>query len=485
MIEHARVTLVVDHGEFKVESRPTNHGQLPAGRVCGGRYNLGFPVSLLMSSQQRSALSLLGICLGLLVAIAIGLAAIMMTVVFGGFGAHYGLLGLDATEKSTVLKYLGFAMGGVLVAIQAAASHMRAKAMEAVAKEHAEANRQNEAGLRQERLKSAIEHLGNKSESVRLGGAFELYHLAKDSAGLRQTVLDILCSHIRRTTVQGSYQKTHPLKPSEEVASLLSLLFMRGQAVFAGLRLDLRASWLNGADLRKARLSGANLHSAHLDGALLEGAHLEAVELSEAYLREARLSKAHLREARLLHAHMQGARLSEAQLQGAVICGGHLAAAIVPGGSLHGADLLSAELHGAILDSAQLQGARLSWAGLDGAVLTGARLEGAGDHHWSPTNSFSDRMSDSVGKATALSDVLIRGIEQLRFDQLVDDVLPGTRDALNQRVRPCLGGAASRGLPEGHGAIVGHYGREDAEIWINEHQSAMENIAATRFKAVG
>ena len=438
-----------------------------------------------MSSPERNGFSLLGVFLGVLVVLAIGVATIMMTVVFGGLSAHYGLLGLEAGEKSIVLKYLGFTMGGLLVAIQAAASHMRAKAMEVVAGEHARSNRQSEAGLRQERLKSAIEHLGSSAESVRLGAAFELYHLAQDLEELRQTVLDILCSHVRGTTAHDLYQENHPSKPSEEVASLLSLLFVRGQAVFAGLQLDLRASWLNGADLRKARLSGANLHSAHLDGALLEEAHLEGVQLSEAYLREARLSKAHLREACLVQARMQGANLNDAHLQGAAIFGGCLAAAKMLGGSLQGADLMSAQLHGAILDSAQLQGARLSWAGLDGTVLTGAHLEGTGGHDWVPGSSFRDRISDSVGKETALSDVLIRGIQQLRLDQLVAGALPGTRDALKQSVRPSHGGGVSTGLPKDHGAIIGHYTREDAEVWIKEHESAMEEIASTRFLGVG
>lgn len=100
-----------------------------------------------MSSPERKGFLLLGVFLGVLVILAIGVAAIMMTVVFGGLSAHYGLLGLEARDKSIVLKYLGFAMGGLLVAIQAAASHMRAKAMEGVAGKHARSNRQSEAGL--------------------------------------------------------------------------------------------------------------------------------------------------------------------------------------------------------------------------------------------------------------------------------------------------------------------------------------------------
>ena len=48
-------------------------------------------------------------------------------------------------------------------------------------------------------MKNAIEHLGHASESVHLGGAYELFHLAEETKELRRTVCDILCAHIRRS----------------------------------------------------------------------------------------------------------------------------------------------------------------------------------------------------------------------------------------------------------------------------------------------
>ena len=122
------------------------------------------------------------------------------------------LLGLSS-KKNETLKFLGIGMGSVLIALQALMSYKRAKAMEDTAEsqarateEQAKANQHTEEGQRQERLKNAIEHLGHKSDSVRLGGAYELFHLAKDTLKedakekLSQTVLDILCAHIRQTT---------------------------------------------------------------------------------------------------------------------------------------------------------------------------------------------------------------------------------------------------------------------------------------------
>ena len=182
-------------------------------------------------------------------------------------------------------------------------SYRRAKAMEKTAEAQADAAKaqadavsKTEQGQRQERLKNAIEHLGHKSDSVRLGGAYELFHLAEDTENLRQTVLDILCAHIRQTTCESEYREAHKSKPSEEIQSLLTLLFVQEHEVFKGCHINLQGSWLNGADLKEARL----------EGAILNGAHLQKAELLNAHLKRA-----------LAQCNLQGAILKGAQLQGA------------------------------------------------------------------------------------------------------------------------------------------------------------------------
>ncbi|MYB59077.1 MAG: hypothetical protein F4X51_22105 [Gemmatimonadetes bacterium] len=173
----------------------------------------------------------------------------------------FKLLGVSEKEqpKYEVLKFLGISMGGILIALQALMSYKRAKALEDTAKAQADAanaqanaaqaqaraNENTEQGLRQERLKNAIEHLGYEKDSVRLGGAYELFHLAEDNKDLRKTALDILCAHIRQTTGEKEYQEKHESKPSEEVQSLLTLLFVQNHEVFKGLRINLQGSCLN------------------------------------------------------------------------------------------------------------------------------------------------------------------------------------------------------------------------------------------------
>ena len=385
------------------------------------------------------------------------------------------------SRESEVLTFLGIGMTGVVLMLQALIANKRAKAMEETARAQADAaraqataNRNTEKGQRQERLKNAIEHLGSESESVRLGGAYELFHLAQDTESLRNTVLNILCSHIRRTTKEDAYQEKHPWRPSEEIQSLLTLLFVHGHKVFAGLHINLYESWLNGADLREARLSGVDLRRASLNKAFFGDARLERVRFSEAHLKEALLENACLRDGYLFMVHMQGAYLEKAQLQGANIQGGDLTAAFLVGAHLQGADLSNAKMYGATLTSTMMQGAQLSWTYLQGAFLRNANLQGTGIHDWDYSAPFANRIRNSIGRESDLSKVVDGGMTRKRVEQIVNELLsPDKRQALEQQLRPYIDKSHRLGLPRDHGAVIGSYTAEDAEDWITEHEAAM------------
>ena len=405
----------------------------------------------------------------------------------------FKLLGIDKNEeakKYEVLKFLGIGMGGILVALQALMSYKRAKAME-------ETVSHTEQGLRQERLKNAIEHLGHEKDSVRLGGAYELFHLAKEAKEeakeLRQTALDILCAYIRRTTSETIYRVAHESKPSEEVQSLLRLLFVREPEVFRGLRIELQRSWLKGADLRKACLQGAILTGAHLQKANLEEAHLQRVILVNAHLQRAKLTEAHLQKAELIQAYLQGISLKFAHLQGAFLRGAHLQDADLGRARLQGAALDSAYLQGAFLREAHLQGALLveahlqgadlrgvhlqgadlGRARLQGAVLDSAHLQGAGRVQWSDGKSFEDRIQMQIGKETDLSSVIFAGgLSQKDVDSLAEGLSDKKAKRLRGRLKPHIDQPISNELPQNSGVIIGAYTKEEAEKWIAEYKKA-------------
>ena len=347
------------------------------------------------------------------------------------------LLGVaqNGEPKYEALKFLGIGMGGVLVALQALMSYKRAKAMEDTAEsqakateEQAKANQHTEEGQRQDRLKNAIEHLGHDKESVRLGGAYELFHLAKDTGDLRQTVLDILCAHIRQTTGESKYRETNKSEPSEEVQSLLALLFIQEHEVFKNCHINLQGSWLNGASLSRARLVKATLSEARLQGANLD-------------------------EARL-----QGAFLFKAQLQGAI--------------------LFKAQLQGANLDKTQLQGAFLFETQLQGAILFETQLQGVVSSLYGLSfMSFEDLIREQIGKETDLSTVIFAGgLSQESVESLVKDLPDEAANKLREKLTPHIDQLASNQLPENSYAITGSYTEEEAEQWIAEYEQAMSEV---------
>ena len=378
------------------------------------------------------------------------------------------LLGL--CEKNEALKFLGISMGGILIALQALMSYKRAKAMETTAEaqadaakaqakateEQAKANQHTEKGQRQERLKNAIEHLGDDKEPMRLGGTYELLHLAKDTEELRQTGLDILCANIRRTTGDDEYQRTHKSKPSKEVQGLLTLLFVQEYEVFKGCHINLQESWLNGADLQEARLWKATLVGAHLQKADLCRAHLQRANLAEAHLEEASLSEAYLQGADLGLAYLQGAYLQKAHMQGV---------------GLH-----VAHLQGASLREARLQGAYLGFVELVGANLNQVHLEGARSQAGLISTPFAVRIKMLIGEETDLSRVWFEEIKQEEMASLIAGLSYEKANALRRKLTPHIGKPESHELPQNSGAVKGSYTKKDAERWIAEYEQAMSEV---------
>ncbi len=343
---------------------------------------------------------------------------------------------LGLTEKNKILTFLGIGMGGILLALQAVIANKRAQAMESTANAQVEANRNTERGQRQERLKNAIEHLGHASDSVRLGGAYELFHLAQDMKELRQTIMDILCAHIRQTTGENEYRGKYKSKPSEEVQSLLTLLFVQEYKIFKGCHINLQGSWLKGANLTQAHLEGANLVEAYLQG----------TELRESCLHGAQLRKAHL----------QGAFLKCARLPGA--------------------NLVATELQGAYLYRAQLQGASLMEARLQGATLTSACLQGIHcDDNGMP---FAKHIRYWNGKDSMLhAPIFEGGLSQEDVNSLVEE-LPNEhlKQLLREKLNPHIGREASCQLPQDSHAYTGAYTEDEAERWIAEYEEAMSAV---------
>ena len=397
----------------------------------------------------------------ILISILIALLAFFIAVIFSEkievYSGH--LFGLP--EKNKTLTFLGLAMGGILLALQAVIANKRAVAMEkaanaqaGAAKQQAKANQKTEQGQRQERLKNAIEHLGSSSDSVRLGGIYELFHLAEDTIEWRQTILDILCAHIRRTASEEEYQNKYQREPSEEIQSLLTLLFVQGQTVFKGCQANLVGAWLNGADLRSAQLQCAKLDNTHLQGSHLEDAQLQGATLNSAKLQFARLSSAFLQGANVCNASLQLAQLKGAQLQGAI--------------------LINTNFQAANLSEAKLQGSILAHVMLQSAFLTNTNLQGVTSHL--VFESFRKLITKRVDTKADFSKVVVfGGLLNKESLELSSEGMPTHYARMLQgALREHVDKPIEREPPDDSGAITEPpYTQWDAELWIAEYEEAV------------
>ena len=483
-----------------------------------------------------------GVLVVLLSVLFVAFVAVMFFKTAEGYiGQLLGLSGEDGL-KNKILTFLGLSMGGVLLALQAVIANMRAKAMENTAiaqvdvatvqaratEEQATANKNTEKGQRQERLKNAIEHLGHDSVSIHLGGAYELFHLAQDTEELRQTVLDILCAHIRRTTSESKYREAHKSKPSEEVQSLLTLLFVQDDDhhTFKGLHTNLQGGWLNGVDLSKARLEkavlteaylqGATLIEAQLQGAYLIGAQMQKANFTEANMQRVSFHKAHMQRADLSNACLHGSILNDARLHGANLIGANLQEsglndtylqgaylevtkmqmASLAGAHMQGAFLRMAKLHGVNLRNTQMQGAFLHSVQLHGAEFSSlqnrrhfnemlyqginpepAHIQGVRDFGDEVSGNFAHRMRDRIGKENDLSGVTFAGgLSREYVNSIVKGLSEVRAKELREILEPHIDQPASHELPENNGAITEPYTEEEAEKWIAEYEAAMLEV---------
>lgn len=393
-------------------------------------------------------------------------------------------------NKFPILQFIGVSMGGVLLAIQAILSYSRAKAMEDTAKANLEANSNFERGHQQERFKNAIEHLGHEMESVRLGGAYELFHIAQEFRHLRKAAFDILCAHIRSTTKSDPYRVQYADRPSEEIQSILTLLFVKDHRIFEGERIDLSNCWLNGAILSRARLARADFWKAHLKGAGLNDTNLEATVLYGADLRHSALWKSNLNESNLERSVLKGADLNNSSLKGSILIGANLQGAILRSADMSGSHLACADLRGSDISDAMLLGAGLTCVNLQGSFISNANMaeaemflcdvrgsqrrkaSGSQVHH-----SFKQCILGYSEKDTDLSDVIFAGgVSQEYIDQVMGLKLARLGEEWETKVAKHVGKPKVHEPSPEYDLKLGSYTKEDAEKWISEYEDqSLEN----------
>ena len=181
------------------------------------------------------------------------------------------LLADPATSRSDALKTGGLA-GGAVVALYALWLNDRRRRVEearqAVEQQRHDVDRER---ISDERFAKSVELLGHEADQVRVGALHALAGLARSRPEYRQTVLDVLCSYLRRPFSHGRYSG-EPGTPDEErelqvrltAQRLVGDLLPPADADGPGPDLDLTGAALEYFDLSHRRIGGLLLRHAAL-----------------------------------------------------------------------------------------------------------------------------------------------------------------------------------------------------------------------------
>ncbi|MDI5979573.1 pentapeptide repeat-containing protein [Amycolatopsis magusensis] len=200
-------------------------------------------------------------------ALTIALAVVLLV------GISVWLLTDPKTTRADALRTGGLA-GGAIVALYALWLNDRRRKVEEGRQEierqrHDLESRRAERDLERvadERFAKAVELLGDDADQVRVGALHALAGLARNRPSYRQTVLDVLCSYLRRPFVSEETPEAAREGVVRKTAQRLiaDLLPAREDREAATYDLDLTAASLDHFDLSGRRIGELTLREAEL-----------------------------------------------------------------------------------------------------------------------------------------------------------------------------------------------------------------------------
>ncbi|WP_330348898.1 pentapeptide repeat-containing protein [Streptomyces sp. NBC_00582] len=236
----------------------------------------------------------------------------------------------------------------------------------------------------------AVDGLGDDSIDVRTSNILLLQGIMRESPGEQPAIVKILSGYIRNRAKMPAkatadrLRKNTKTRPAADVQAALDALGSRLQNVEADPYIDLRDTFLVGADLTGAQFAGADLRGADLSRAFLTQGEFSYALFNNARMEGAELSDGNFYDADLTSTDLTGAWLDGTNLVDADLTSARLTKAIgvYEGDSVY---LVDADLTAADLSEADLRGADLSNAdlgrddrqGLPAADVTGTNFIGA------------------------------------------------------------------------------------------------------------
>lgn len=152
--------------------------------------------------------------------------------------------------------------------------------------------------LRHTHFSTGVELLGNRNESARIGGLFDLFFLANDYKEYVKPVCEIFCAHIRTITNSKDYQENYQIKPSNEVQTILDFLFkpnqekakyrepLQEEPIFSSSMKNLKGTFLNGANFYRAMVINAEFGGATINKGEFYKTKFAGVDFYEVKMRE-------------------------------------------------------------------------------------------------------------------------------------------------------------------------------------------------------
>jgi uncharacterized protein YjbI with pentapeptide repeats len=210
----------------------------------------------------------------------IGLVVTIVLAVVAVLSTSTALLVFDARTTGADALRTGGLAGGSIVALYALWINDRrrhvAEQSQQLARQRADHDRDRVAD---ERFARAVELLGNEADQVRVGALHALAGLARSRGDYTQTVLDVLCSYLRRPFAHPRYEQVSPAEWSQEArddAERMLVVRLTAQRLIADLLpaaghsdgpaydLDLTGATLEYFDLSGCRIGTLTLRYAHL-----------------------------------------------------------------------------------------------------------------------------------------------------------------------------------------------------------------------------
>ncbi|GAB3352839.1 pentapeptide repeat-containing protein [Amycolatopsis echigonensis] len=194
------------------------------------------------------------------------IASVVLLCGVGGW-----LLTDPATSRSEALKTGGLA-GGAVVALYALWLNDRRRRVEearqVIEQQRHDVDRER---ISDERFAKSVELLGHEADQVRVGALHPLAGLARTRPEYRQTVLDVLCSYLRRPFTHGRYdgkdstpEQERELQVRLTAQRLVRDLLPPSDVDGPGPDLDLTGAVLEYFDLSRRRIGGLLLRHASL-----------------------------------------------------------------------------------------------------------------------------------------------------------------------------------------------------------------------------